>query len=176
MNTACTTLLAQWTGECCAHAHPMCLWDVSIQGRQGDFLGKICQAALFVSIETLQEIPCRPCWDKLCRPEVSLDLRWKYLVVFPTWKMSLLGLTAEIVKERQDTTFIMLVFKSQQGNIFCEKIYHFHNSLSWVKEKSRGRMRKYKLETDKIQPESIYLITDAMPSNHLISVNLRRSW
>ena len=89
--------------------------------------------------------------------------------------MSLLGLTAEIVKERQDTTFIMLVFKSQQGNIFCEKIYHFRNSLCWVKEKSRGRMRKYKLETDKIQPESIYLITDAMPSNHLISVNLRRT-
>ena len=63
--------------------------------------------------------------------------------------MSLLGLTAEIVKERQDTTFIMLVFKKSAGEYFCEKIYHFHNSLGWVKEKRRGSLRKYKLETDK---------------------------
>ena len=42
--------------------------------------------------------------------------------------------------------------KKSAGEYFCEKIYHFHNSLGWVKEKRRGSLRKYKLETDKSNP------------------------
>ena len=90
--------------------------------------------------------------------------------------MSLLGLTAEIVKERQDTTFIMLVFKSQQGNIFCEKIYHFRNSLCWVKEKSGGRMRKYKLETDSRSRLNLFNYWGNAFISESKICNLRRTW
>ena len=92
--------------------------------------------------------------------------------------MSLLGLTAEIVKERQDTTFIMLVFKKSAGEYFCEKIYHFHNSLCWGEKRKaeEGRMRKYKLETDSRSRLNLFNYWGNAFISESEICNLRRTW